>query len=121
MDRIIVRPGDDEIKNGLVACWDQDPEHIAADPAWEQFGGAYVVGDPKHPDKTFTVAGTAFVYACIQKGRLVKVSDAPTEVPPAVKPETVVVTTPDTPATEVPPAETSDSVDNPPDGGKKKR
>jgi hypothetical protein len=71
--KIFVRPGDVEIRDGLVAISDADPAHIEADERWEHFGGVFIAGNPAKPDAVYAVADTPYVHECIAKRRLVQV------------------------------------------------
>jgi hypothetical protein len=72
MNTIWVKPGEDEIRGGFVALWDNDPAHTEVDPRWAAHGGAYIAGNPANP--VYCVAETPSVRAAIKNGRLEKVS-----------------------------------------------
>lgn len=76
MQSIVVRPGDNEIKNAQVAFWECSKVHYQADSVWEQHSGALVIGDPMWPNAMYVVADTEAVRVAIKQGRLVVVVEA---------------------------------------------
>lgn len=69
-----VRAGEQEIRDGLVALWDNDPAQLGL-PEWVEWGGAWIAGNPEQPEKVFRVVDTAAAVAAIKMGRLVVVEE----------------------------------------------
>lgn len=108
-----VRPSDDDIAASRVSLWEKDyNDHSTADPRWGEdgFGGAYIVGDPKNPGKTYVVADTPGVRVAIKSNRLVLMSsNAQPVTPVTVTPQP---TPPTPPAEPIQPSDTTPPVDN---------
>jgi hypothetical protein len=81
-DSIWVKPNEDEIKNNLVALWDQDPAHFEVNPKWAEEeggpGGAFIAGNKRKPDAVYQVANTYGVTLALKAGRIVRAE------PPAI-------------------------------------
>jgi len=100
-----VKPTPDYIKNNKVALWDWDdpdkPFHGLVAEEWEhpysgndkhKYGGAFIAGDSRNPDKIYKVGDSLLVDQAIREGKLVEVKApvediAPSEPEPVKEPE----------------------------------
>jgi hypothetical protein len=74
METMFVKPSEHHINTHSVAYWDNNPAHIEANPDWQQWGGAFIVGVSESPDAIYEVADAPEVHIAIRQGRLVDVT-----------------------------------------------